>query len=96
MTRLSDREIDVELGTLDGWTLRDAAIYKRFSFAGFPEAVAFVASLVDDAERADHHPDIQIAYRHVTVSWTTHDVGGLTSLDITGARMTDRHARSAT
>lgn len=95
MTRLTEREIGVELETMEGWALSDGAVQKRFSFDGFPEAVAFVASLVEDAEHANHHPDIRIAYRHVTVAWTTHDAGGVTTLDIAGARMTDRRARSA-
>ena len=94
MTRLSEREIEAELGTLTGWTLRDGAIHKRFSFAGFPEAVAFVGRLVGDAERADHHPDVAISYRHVTITWTTHSDGGLTVRDFEGARMTERHVGS--
>ena len=95
MTLLSKAEIDAQLKTLDGWTLdgQGHAIRKQFTFKGFPEAVAFVGRLVPDAERADHHPDIAINYRRVTLSWSTHDEGGLTIKDIDGANMADRHAR---
>jgi 4a-hydroxytetrahydrobiopterin dehydratase len=93
MTLLSKAEIDAQLKTLDGWTLDGNAIRKQFTFKGFPEAVAFVNRLVPDAERADHHPDITINYRRVTLSWSTHDEGGLTVKDIEGARMADGHAR---
>jgi len=93
MALLSKAEIDEQLETLNGWTLDGKAIRKQFTFKGFPEAVAFVNRLVPDAERADHHPDITINYRRVTLSWSTHDEGGLTAKDIAGAQMADRHAQ---
>jgi 4a-hydroxytetrahydrobiopterin dehydratase len=93
MTLLSKADIDAQLKTLDGWSLDGNAIRKQYTFKGFPEAVAFVNRLVPDAERADHHPDITINYRRVTLSWSTHDEGGLTAKDIEGARMADRRAR---
>ncbi|HEY3160039.1 MAG TPA: 4a-hydroxytetrahydrobiopterin dehydratase [Vicinamibacterales bacterium] len=93
MALLSKTQIDDALKTLDGWTLDGNAIRKQFTFKGFPEAVAFVNRLVPDAERADHHPDITINYRRVTLSWSTHDEGGLTAKDIAGATMADSHAR---
>ena len=96
MTLLSTTQITEALKTLEGWTLDGDAIRKQFTFKGFPEAVAFVNRLVPDAERADHHPDVTINYRRVTLSWSTHDEGGLTAKDIAGARMADGHAREQT
>ena len=96
MALLTKQQIDDEVKALEGWTVADKAIRKQYTFAGFPEAVAFVSRLVPDAERADHHPDIAINYRRVTVSWSTHDEGGLTAKDMAGARMADRHAREQT
>jgi len=95
MTLLSRSEIDAQLKTLDGWTFdgQAQAIRKQFTFKGFPEAVAFVGRLVPDAESADHHPDVTINYRRVTLSWSTHDEGGLTLKDIDGAKMAERRAR---
>ena len=93
MALLSQAEIDEQLKALNGWTLDGKAIRKQFTFKGFPEAVAFVNRLVPDAERADHHPDITINYRRVTLSWSTHDEGGLTAKDIAGAKIADRHAQ---
>ena len=93
MALLTKQQIDEQLKTLDEWTLDGNAIRKQFTFKGFPEAVAFVNRLVPDAEAADHHPDITINYRRVTLSWSTHDEGGLTAKDIAGAQMADRHAR---
>ena len=80
------------LRDLDGWTLEDNAIRKQFAFKGFPEAVDFVARLVPHAEAADHHPDILINYRRVTLTYTTHSEGGLTAKDLAGAKMADQVA----
>jgi 4a-hydroxytetrahydrobiopterin dehydratase len=92
MAKLTKQEIDAALTALDGWTFDGAAIRKQFTFKGFPEAVAFVSRLVPDAEAADHHPDITISYRRVTLAWSTHSEGGVTAKDIAGAAMADRHA----
>ena len=93
MAKLSHAEAEQRVKGLEGWTLDGDAIRKQYTFKGFPDAVAFINRLVPDAERADHHPDITINYRRVTLSWSTHDEGGLTVKDIDGAKMADRHAR---
>lgn len=92
MARLSRQQIDDELQQMPGWTFASDTISKQFVFAGFPDAVAFVARLVPGAEGADHHPDLAVNYRKVTVTYTTHSEGGVTSKDIAGARMADQCA----
>lgn len=77
---------------LDSWTLEQRSLVKRFAFSGFPQAVQFVARLVPEAEAADHHPDIVINYKRVTLTYTTHSEGGLTVKDFEGAAMADRAA----
>lgn len=89
MPTLNDREIQTELATLDGWSKVDASIRKEFTFQDFPEAVLFVSALVPAAEAADHHPDIEIHYKRVVLSYTTHSEGGLTARDFEGARAAD-------
>ena len=89
MPLLSDDQIDRALASLPGWTREGNAIRKTFAFAGFPEAVAFVGRLVAPAEGADHHPDLTITYRGVTVAYTTHSAGGLTEKDVAGAHMAE-------
>jgi 4a-hydroxytetrahydrobiopterin dehydratase len=89
---VTPEEIAARVRDLEGWTLADAAIRKQFVFKGFPEAVAFVSALVPHAEAADHHPDITINYKRVTLTYTTHSAGGLTPKDFDGARMADRVA----
>ena len=89
---LSAGEIETRLKRLPGWKLEGDAIRKQFTFAGFPEAVAFVSGLVPEAEAADHHPDILINYKRVTLTYSTHSEGGLTEKDFAGAAMADRIA----
>jgi 4a-hydroxytetrahydrobiopterin dehydratase len=88
-SKLTRDEATRRLPDLDGWRLEGEALVKQFTFAGFPEAVAFVNRLVPGAEAADHHPDITINYKRVTLIYTTHSEGGLTDLDFEGARLAD-------
>lgn len=92
MATLSPDDVRQRLTALPGWRLEGNAIARQFTFAGFPEAVAFVARLVPVAEAADHHPDVTINYRRVTLSYTTHSEGGLTDRDFAGAAAADQCA----
>jgi 4a-hydroxytetrahydrobiopterin dehydratase len=89
---LSRADIEQRIKGLDGWTLDGDVIRKQYTFANFPEAVAFVNRLVPGAESADHHPDISINYKRVTLTYSTHSEGGLTGKDFEGAAMADRVA----
>ena len=89
MATLSQSDAETRLRSLSGWTLDGDAIRKQFVFRDFPEAVAFVQRLVPGAEAADHHPDILINYKRVTLTYSTHSEGGLTEKDFAGARMAD-------
>jgi len=86
MGRLTAHEINDRLRELDGWALDGDAIRRQFVFAGFPDAIQFVTRLAFDAEAADHHPDILVSYKRVTLTYSTHSEGGLTVKDFDGAR----------
>jgi 4a-hydroxytetrahydrobiopterin dehydratase len=92
MGTLSTADAQSRLRELEGWTLEGNAIKKQFTFAGFPGAVDFVSRLVPHAEAADHHPDVLINYKRVTLTYSTHSEGGLTPKDFDGARMAERVA----
>jgi 4a-hydroxytetrahydrobiopterin dehydratase len=94
--KLSTEQARSRMGEVSGWTLDGDAIRKQFVFRGFPEAVAFVSRLVPHAEAADHHPDVLINYKRVTLTYSTHSEGGLTTKDFDGARMADRVATEET
>jgi 4a-hydroxytetrahydrobiopterin dehydratase len=79
--RLSDAEIAAQLARLPGWSRQGDAIARQYTFKDFVEAMQFVHRVADLAEAADHHPDILIRYRRVTLTLSTHSAGGLTEKD---------------
>ena len=82
MNRLSQAEIQDQLLKVAGWSLNEAGeITRTFELAGFPEALVFVNAVGWLAEQANHHPNIDIRYRRVTLTLSTHDAGGLTDKD---------------
>ena len=85
MATLDAREIQDRLSRLTGWAIEDGALVRKFTFAGFPEAIAFVVRLAFAAEAADHHPDILINYKRVTLTYVTHSEGGLSVKDFDAA-----------
>jgi 4a-hydroxytetrahydrobiopterin dehydratase len=74
------------------WDEVDGALQREFVFDGFRAAVAFVNRLAEAAEAANHHPDIGISYKRVTVRWVTHSAGGITDRDRDMAAKTDELA----
>lgn len=92
MPKLSAAEVGERFKGLAGWTLDHDAIHKQFAFKDFLDAIAFVNRLAPEAQRADHHPDILINYKRVTLTYSTHSEGGLTGKDFAGAAMADRLA----
>jgi 4a-hydroxytetrahydrobiopterin dehydratase len=96
MAPMARHEAEARMRELDGWALDGDAIRKQFVFKGFPEAVEFVSRLVPHAEAADHHPDVLINYRRVTLTYSTHSEGGLTAKDFDGAKMADGVAAKKT
>ena len=89
MATLSDSDVRARLASLEGWELTGKAIERTFKFPSFPDSVAFVTRLGFAAEAADHHPDLLVSYRKVTVTWSTHSAGGLTEKDFAGAGQSD-------
>jgi 4a-hydroxytetrahydrobiopterin dehydratase len=65
----------------DDWIDSQGALERTFELPSFPEAIAFVSRVAALAEEADHHPDIAISYKKVTLRWTTHSAAGITDLD---------------
>ncbi|HQT60521.1 MAG TPA: 4a-hydroxytetrahydrobiopterin dehydratase [Acidiphilium sp.] len=92
--RLTDAERAALVDLLPEWTLakeRDA-IERRFTFANFSEAFAFMTRVALLAEAHDHHPEWSNVYNRVTILLSTHDAGGLSARDIRLAEAIDRLA----
>ena len=82
MPALADAEIAAALEALPGWAREGDEIVKEFDCGNFPGAVAFVVRVGFLAEKADHHPDIDIRWKRVRIALTTHSANGLTNLDL--------------
>ena len=89
---LSDTEIESALSSLLGWEREGDAIVKSYERASFPDAIAFVVRIGFFAERADHHPDLDIRWRTVRVALSTHSDGGITEKDFALARQVEATA----
>ncbi|MGZ8786558.1 MAG: 4a-hydroxytetrahydrobiopterin dehydratase [Acidimicrobiia bacterium] len=63
------------------WQAYGETITRTFEFADFAEGMGFVTRVAVAAERVFHHPDINIRWNKVTLTLTSHDVGGLTERD---------------
>ena len=81
MGLLTETEIRERLERLPGWERRGKEIRRTWAFADFEGSMAFVNRVAALAAAADHHPDIDIRYRRVTLSLSTHSAGGLTAKD---------------
>src|SRR5688572_19188645 len=79
---LSDQEVESALASLPGWARENDALTRTFTLPSFSDAMRFVNHVADEAERADHHPDMMISYRRVTFRLSSHDAGGITQRDI--------------
>ena len=99
MRKLDDNEVRALVDTLTAWRFdpqRGGCIAREFVFADFSEAFGFMTQVALAAEKHNHHPEWLNVYNRVVVTWTTHDVQGLSTNDIELARFTDRaYARSS-
>jgi 4a-hydroxytetrahydrobiopterin dehydratase len=87
--RLDEPAIVAALRGVPGWERAGAEIRRRYRFADFRQALAFVNRVGVLAESAGHHPDIDIRYDTVILALTTHDAGGLSAKDFDLARAID-------
>lgn len=90
MTKLTVAQIKSALKLTPEWRKQGATITRTFVFKDFPAAIKFVNAVAKLAEKAWHHPDIDIRWNKVTLTLTTHDAGGLTEKDFALAQKFDR------
>jgi len=87
--RLTEDQINTQLSRVQDWRRTGDEIVKTFEFQDFAHAMGFVNSVALSAEKANHHPDIDIRWNKVTLTLSTHSAGGLTELDFNLARAID-------
>ena len=90
--RLTDEEIERQLGDLPDWTRDGDTIRATFEAPAFLTGIALVQEVASAAETMDHHPDIDIRWRTVAFALSTHSEGGLTQLDVELAHQISQEA----
>ena len=88
-TKLGDSEIQAWLGKHPGWERVGDTLAKGFKTKDFASSIAFAVKVGMAAEKKDHHPDIELGWGKARFIWSTHDAGGITSLDLEMAEATD-------
>lgn len=89
---LATDQVESLMGELHGdWKLDDDGkrISRDFTFNNFYETVAFVNAVAWFANREDHHPDLEVSYKHCVVHFSTHAIGGLSENDFICAAKAD-------
>ncbi len=87
---LTDEQLAAALADLPGWQEDGPRIRRVYEFANFTRAMQFVHRVADLAEAQDHHPEILVQYRLVTLTLWSHDSGGVTKRDVRLAHAIDR------
>jgi 4a-hydroxytetrahydrobiopterin dehydratase len=93
MAKLTAAQIKDALRGIPTWKRKGCVIERTYEFKDFVVAVKFVNAVARLAEKAWHHPDIDIRWNRVTLALTTHDEGGLTGKDFDLAGKFDRLAQ---
>ncbi|NBR72699.1 MAG: 4a-hydroxytetrahydrobiopterin dehydratase [Verrucomicrobia bacterium] len=91
--KLTEHQIEVVLSTLDGWKQANGQITKEYQFPDFIAAGMFVTGVNLEAEKANHHPELLHRYQIVKIQLSTHDVGGISELDLRMAKKLDARAK---
>jgi 4a-hydroxytetrahydrobiopterin dehydratase len=82
MSVLTPELVQESLRSLPRWKLEGKEIVRRYEFPDFAAAMVFVNQVAEQAEKAGHHPDIDIRYNKVRLALVSHDKGGLTKRDM--------------
>jgi len=90
--KLSITDRNKALKKLKGWQLVKgrSAITKTFQFKDFNAAFSWMTAIALYAEKLDHHPEWFNVYNRVIVTLSTHNVGGISKLDIKLAKLIDK------
>ena len=87
MIKLSQADIEEELKSLPGWSVKDEKLHKEFQFESFNQAFGFMTRAAMEIEKMNHHPEWFNVYNRITVDLTTHDAGGITKNDVNLAKI---------
>jgi len=80
------------MSRVSGWEYREGALRRELTFPDFKRAFGFMTSVAQAAEARDHHPEWSNVYNRVSIAWSTHDAGGVTTLDFDLAQQVNKLA----
>ncbi len=84
--KLNDTEIQQLGSSLPGWSVQNGKLHREFKFKDFAGAWSFMSGVALVAESLNHHPNWSNVYNRVVIDLMTHDLGGLSTLDVEFAR----------
>lgn len=90
MPALAEKDVRSRLVSIPDWQIESGELVRTFLFKDFRASLAFVNKVGDVAEKAGHHPDIDIRYNKVRLALVTHDAGGITEKDLDLAAAADK------
>jgi 4a-hydroxytetrahydrobiopterin dehydratase len=80
--KLTDKEITVAIAKLPEWKVVDGKLNRAFKFDSFVDAFTFMTKVAFAADKMDHHPELFNVYNRVVIDLATHDVDGISDLDV--------------
>ena len=87
---LSKEELQLFRVKLANWQFSDKKISRTWKFTDFIDAFGFMTKVAMLAEAMNHHPEWSNIYSTVKIELTTHDIDGLSNLDIELAKHIDQ------
>lgn len=92
MTKINRSQLSELLAAKAGWSLNSygTSVQSNLEFDCFSSAWGFMSEVAIEAEKMNHHPELSNVYNKVKIILTTHDTGGLSSLDLQLAKVIDR------
>ena len=92
MKKLDPSQLEPLLASLPDWRFdaQRSGISREYTFSDFLQAFGFMTKIAIASETKNHHPEWANVYNRVSITWTTHDAGGLTMNDIDMARECDQ------
>jgi 4a-hydroxytetrahydrobiopterin dehydratase len=87
---VTDDDLEAFLGDHPGWSMKDGMLHRELTFSDFAEAFGFMARVAIWADKMNHHPEWSNVWNRVTIDLITHDLGGLSDLDVELATRIDQ------
>jgi 4a-hydroxytetrahydrobiopterin dehydratase len=80
--KLSQQEIELEIGKIQGWKVANGKLNRTFEFENFVQAFGFMTQVAIQAEKMNHHPEWFNVYNKIEINLVTHDINGISNYDI--------------